>query len=281
MFGRQYRFRSPENVIAEIKEKRPKKIFFYDDNMAADKERLKVLLRMMIKEGLTMHWSAQVRTDVVRDRELLELMQKSGCRLVYLGLESVNQATLDNFHKSQSVDDIRVAIKALHEFGIKSHGMFVLGADDDDKQTVRDTVSFALKHHIDTVMLNILTPLPGTVQFAQLEEQGRIFDKRWHLYDAHHVVFKPNQMTPYELQREVLKGYARFYSKRQWLKLLVTFRFTGLIFHGWGMFIIRNWRKDKRNKTFMATLKRLPWPRHNQGTTDRAGTEQSEKLGSC
>ena len=281
MFGRQYRFRSPENVIAEIKEKRPKKIFFYDDNMAADKERLKVLLRMMIKEGLTMPWSAQVRTDVVRDRELLELMQKSGCRLVYLGLESVNQATLDNFHNSQSVDDIRVAIKALHEFGIKSHGMFVLGADDDDKQAVRNTVSFALKYHIDTVMLNILTPLPGTVLFEQMEEQGRIYDKRWHLYDAHHVVFKPNQMTPYELQREVIKGYARFYSKRQWLKLLVTFRFTRLIFHGWGMFIIRNWRKDERNKTFMAALKRLPWPRHNQSTTDKAGAEQSEKLGSC
>jgi anaerobic magnesium-protoporphyrin IX monomethyl ester cyclase len=106
MFGRKYRFRSAENVVAEIKEKKPRKIFFYDDNFAADKKRLKKLLRLMIDEGITVPWGAQVRTDVVRDKELLELMRRSGCRLAYLGLVSVNQATLVNFHKSQSVDDI-------------------------------------------------------------------------------------------------------------------------------------------------------------------------------
>lgn len=261
MFGRKYRFRSPESVIAEIKQSKARKIFFYDDNMAADKQRLKTLLCMMIDEGLIMPWSAQVRTDVVRDRELLELMQRSGCNRVYLGLESVNQATLDEYHKSQSVEDIVRSVKTLHEYGIASHGMFVLGADEDPKGAVRDTVGFALKHRIDTVMLNILTPLPGTPMFDRLEEEGRIFDKRWHLYDAHHVVFTPKQMTPYELQREVLRGYMRFYSKRQWLKLLVTLRFTKLLFHGWGMWIIRNWRKDARNKAFMAALKRLPGSR--------------------
>ena len=72
---------------------------------------------------------AQVRTDVVRDPELLELMRRSGCELVYLGLESVNQATLDGFEKSQTVGDIEHAIKVLHDYGIRSHGMFVLGAD--------------------------------------------------------------------------------------------------------------------------------------------------------
>ena len=104
--------------------------------------------------------------------------------------------------------------------------MFVLGADTDTVQTVRDTVKFAMKNHIDTVMLNILTPLPGTPQFNDLEAAGRIFDKRWELYDAHHVVFKPKQMTPYELQVEVMRGYMRFYSLRQWLSYVFTFRFT-------------------------------------------------------
>ncbi len=209
MFGRQFRFRSPENVIAEIRQKQPRKIFFYDDNMAADKARLKVLLRMMIEQDLVVPWSAQVRTDVARDPELLDLMRKSGCRLVYLGLESVNQATLDEFQKSQSVDDIVAAIKKLHEYGINSHGMFVLGADSDGKQTVRDTVSFALKHHIDTVMLNILTPLPGTQQFADLDAEGRIFDKRWHLYDAHHVRVHAQADEPL---RPATRGAARLHA---------------------------------------------------------------------
>ena len=161
MFGKKYRFRSAESVVAELKDKRPERIFFYDDNMAANRKRLKRLLQMMIDEDLVIPWSAQVRTDVVRDPELLDLMQRSGCNLVYLGLESVNQETLDKFEKSQTVADIEKAIKVLHDYGIKSHGMFVLGADSDDVQTVRDTVAFAIKNKIDTVMLNILTPLPG------------------------------------------------------------------------------------------------------------------------
>ncbi|HOT23853.1 MAG TPA: radical SAM protein [Thermoleophilia bacterium] len=259
MFGRKYRFRSAESVIAEIEEKRPKRIFFYDDNMAADRKRLKQLLTMMIERGLVIPWSAQVRTDVVRDPELLDLMRRSGCELVYLGLESVNQATLDAFDKAQTVADVERAIKVLHEYGIRSHGMFVLGADTDTVETVRDTVKFAMKNHIDTVMLNILTPLPGTPQFEDLDAAGRIFDKRWHLYDAHHVVFTPAQMTPYELQMEVLRGYMRFYSLRQWLRYVFTFRFTKqLLFHSWGMVIIRNWRRDERNKAFIEAIKRLP-----------------------
>ena len=261
MFGKKYRFRSAESVVAEIKEKRPKKIFFYDDNMAANRRRLKRLLQMMIDEDLVIPWSAQVRTDVVRDPELLDLMRRSGCQVVYLGLESVNQETLDQFEKSQTVADIERAIKVLHDYGIKSHGMFVLGADSDDVQTVRDTVAFAIANKIDTVMLNILTPLPGTLQFREFDDAGRIFDKRWELYDAHHVVFEPRLMTPYELQIEVLRGYMRFYSLRTWLKYIFTFRFTKqLVFHGWGMVIIRNWRRDARNKAFIATLKRM-WPR--------------------
>jgi anaerobic magnesium-protoporphyrin IX monomethyl ester cyclase len=196
---------------------------------------------------------------------------------VYLGLESVNQATLDHYHKSQNVDDIVRAIKTLHEYGINSHGMFVLGADDDTKQTIRDTVTFALKHRIDTVMLNILTPLPGTPQYESLEEQGRIFDKRWHLYDAHHVVYTPKQMTAYELQREVVRAYMRFYSKRQWFKLLFTFRFTRLLFHGWGIWIVRNWRKDARNKAFIAGLKQLPHP-HRWQVGNGSGMESGSGL---
>ena len=268
MFGRKYRFRSPESVIAEIKLKKARKIFFYDDNMAADKNRLKVLLRMMIDEGVAVPWSAQVRADVVRDRELLDLMRRSGCKRVYLGLESVNQATLDGFHKSQSVEEIVAGIKLLHEYGINSHGMFVLGADTDTRQTIRDTVDFVLKHHIDTVMLNILTPLPGTVQFAELEAAGRIFDWRWHLYDAHHVVFTPKLMSAYELQLEVLRGYARFYSLRNWLKYFFALRFTKLLYQGWGWHIVRRWRKDERNKAFIETLKQLHWPRPKAKTND-------------
>jgi radical SAM superfamily enzyme YgiQ (UPF0313 family) len=268
MFGRKYRFRSAESVIAEIKDKRPTRIFFYDDNMAADRQRLKKLLRMMIAEGLVIPWSAQVRTDVVRDTELLELMHESGCEVVYLGLESVNQDTLDAFEKSQTVADIERAIKLLHDYGIKSHGMFVLGADTDNVQTVRDTVAFAIKNHIDTVMLNILTPLPGTQQFEDLDAQGRIITKDWYLYDAQHVVFEPRQMSAAQLQREVLRGQRRFFHAERPVEKFVSWvltrrekSFARMLEYGWCWWYARMWWRDPRNRRHLRMLEQRRGPR--------------------
>ena len=245
-------------MIAELKDKRPERIFFYDDNMAANRKRLKRLLQMMIDEDLVIPWSAQVRTDVVRDPELLDLMRRSGCKLVYLGLESVNQETLDRFEKSQTVADIENAIKVLHDYGIKSHGMFVLGADNDDVQTVRDTVTFAIKNKIDTVMLNILTPLPGHAAVPGDRRGGP------HLRQALGALRRPPRRLragAHDALRAADRGAPRLHA------LLLAahvaratssrFQFTKqLLFHGWGMVIIRNWRRDARNKAFIKALKR-------------------------
>jgi anaerobic magnesium-protoporphyrin IX monomethyl ester cyclase len=254
MFGRAYRYRSPENVITELAEKRPTHVFFYDDNFAADKRRLKTLLQMMVDHGLQVPWEAQVRTDVARDAELLDLMRRSGCERLALGLESVDQATLDSFHKAQTVDDVVQAVETLHDYGIMCHGMFVLGADTDTAETVRKTVRFALAHGVDTLMLNILTPAPGTQQFATLDAEGRVFDADWRLYDGQHVVFYPRRLTPTGLQREVLRGYARFYSLRQGLAYLVAGRFARLRDHAWCWWFARRWRWDGFNRTYLKRL---------------------------
>ena len=254
MFGRRYRYRSAEHVIAELEEKRPQRIFFYDDNFAADRRRLKALLGLMIERDLVVPWSAQVRIDVADDAELLSLMARSGCERLSLGLESVNQATLDGYEKAQSVDDISAAIRTVHDHDMKVHGMFVLGADTDTVETVRDTAEFALEHRIDSLMLNILTPGPGTGQFGEMNAEGRIFDRRWELYDGQHVVFTPRQMTPRELQVEVLRGYARFYSSRRWLEELLALRRAELLVHSWGWLYARLWPRGRSNRAYMRTL---------------------------
>jgi len=264
MFGRKYRFRSAESVLAEMKEKRPRRVFFYDDNFAADKRRLKRLLQMMIDEDLVVPWGAQVRTDVARDPELLDLMRQSGCEFVALGLESVNQATLDHFEKSQTVDDIERAIAALHEYGIRSHGMFVLGGEHDTPGVVRDTIAFALENQIDTVMLNILTPLPGTQQFAELEAQNRIITTDWQYYDAQHVVYRPRQVSPLRLLRETLRGYRRFYSTARAVRCIVAFlssrdrpSYDRMLESCWLWWYARTWHRDPRNRAHERMLARL------------------------
>ena len=75
---------------------------------------------------------AGVRTDVARDPELLPLMTDSGCHTLFLGFESINPRSLEEYNKNQDLEDIIYCIRAVRHHGIHIHGMFVLGAETDD-----------------------------------------------------------------------------------------------------------------------------------------------------
>ncbi|MCE5314322.1 MAG: radical SAM protein [Armatimonadota bacterium] len=229
MFGRGYRERSIESVVAELEYRDPKNVFFYDDNFTADRNRTKKLLELMLSRGITPDWSAQARVDVVKDRELLKLMKRSNCYMLYIGFESVNPATLKEYNKRQNVEEIAESIRILHDYGIMTHGMFVFGAEHDDAESLRNTLRFALKNSIDTVQFMILTPLPGTPYFKDMERDERLLTRDWNLYDGQHVVYQPGKMSPYELQKETFKVMKRFYSLRECVKMLCgleTFKFA-------------------------------------------------------
>jgi radical SAM superfamily enzyme YgiQ (UPF0313 family) len=153
-----------------------------------------------------------MRLDLARDEDILPLMYKAGCRTVYVGVESINPATLKSYNKGQTVSDIEFGIKMFHKHKIRIHGMFVLGADTDTVETVRATTEFACRTGIETVQFLILTPLPGTPFHTDLLAQGRLGITDYSFYDAHHVVYEPALMTPYQLQREVLRANTKFYS---------------------------------------------------------------------
>ncbi len=226
MFGRKYRHKSVEKTLEELRfaAKINKSVkFIVDDNFAANKKRTKEILRALIEEKVKLRWSAQVRVEVAKDPELLRLMADSGCYNLYIGFESVNPDTLKAFNKSQDLNDIVECIKKVKDHGIHIHGMFVLGADTDTVDTVRKTSEFASDLGIDTVQFVMLTPLPGTPFFYEMQQDDRLIHTAWSKYDAHHVVFLPKNMTPLELQIETIKAMARFYSWGYVMKNIVRF----------------------------------------------------------
>ncbi|MGQ9727387.1 MAG: B12-binding domain-containing radical SAM protein [Candidatus Fervidibacter sp.] len=213
MFGHKFRRRSIENVMEELRILKPRSVFFYDDIFNADAERMANLLEAMVREKITPDWSAQCHTHLVlKQRDLLPLMKRSGCFALYLGFESVNPSTLKEYRKRQTVEEIREAIRLLHQHGILVHGMFIFGADTDDLATFKETVKFAFKNRIDTAQFLILTPVPGTQFFKRIESEGRILTKDWGYYDGHHVVFRPAKMSPVVLQLAAVKAMRVFYS---------------------------------------------------------------------
>ncbi len=223
LFGRKYRYNSVDRVIEEIRVNglQGKHIFFCDDNFTANRGRIKELCERILKENLKIEWSAQVRVEAARDPELLALMARSGCYVVFVGLESINPATLEAYNKAQTVEGIKECVINFHRFGIKVHGMFVFGSEEDHFQVIRDTVTFSRQLDLDSIQYLILTPVPGTQFYQEMEAQNRIICSDWSHYDGHHIVFQPRQFAPYELQWETIQATRKFYSWGSVLKRLL------------------------------------------------------------
>ncbi len=212
MFGRGYRAMSPERILEEVSSVPARKIFFVDDHFVASRRRTNKLLDLMEKTKFRKKWTCQLRADIAKDEALVGRMSDNGCVNVYIGFESVNQKMLEEIKKKQTVADIRNAIDIFQNNGIGVHGMFMLGSDSDDKTIFEETSRFTKSTHLATVQYMILTPLPGTDFYRQIEQQGRLLHKKWEYFDAMHVVFQPKNFTPEELQRGMIACFEDFYT---------------------------------------------------------------------
>ena len=256
MFGKKYRFRSTENILGELRRyPRGSSIFFYDDNFAANREHTKNLLQAMIAADLDLEWSTQVRADVARDLELVRLMRKAGCHTVYIGFESVNPRSLAGMKKKQTVADLVEAARVLRKHHIQIHGMFVLGFDEDDWASVKETLRFAVRARLSTTQFLILTPLPGSELFNRLKAERRLEFLDWGLYDAHHVVFRPRLFTIFDLQKAQRYCHRKFYSIKQTVRKVLARQWLSVGVAVYARKLNRTWAK--RNRTFMRAIKLL------------------------
>jgi radical SAM superfamily enzyme YgiQ (UPF0313 family) len=258
MYGHAFRTNSVERVLEELQlHKGNMYTFFADDIFTANKKRVKDLLRGMIDRGLTPEWGAQVRTETVDDPELLELMRDSNCFNVYVGFESINPRTLKLFQKKQDLGKIERSIERFHAHKIRIHGMFVVGSDEDDVETIDATANFALKHDIDSIQFMIMTPIPGSPDWTDNFAKGDryVFNKNWQFYDGHHVVHHPRKMSPYELQVAAIGAMEKFYSWRGIARKLMKRDMYSATLRYFGKKMLRDWWKDTENRQHVDWLK--------------------------
>ncbi len=272
-FGKKLRHRSIESVMEEIKRNWKISqyfIFFYDDNIVGNKRYFKDLLSALIDNELVPKaWHSQMRADVAEDDELIDLMNRTHCSAGTFGFESVNPDSLKEMKKGQTLDSIEYCIETMHEHDIFVNGFFVFGFQNDSRETIQETIKFASEKNIDLVGFMPLTPFPGTPQFKEM--QDRIISKYWELYDVQHVVFYPENMTPFELYKDTIDAYIKFYdlkakkfpkAKKTRLQDIRTLSHRQLFEN-----IVRRWAKRTRwlydlelvaNERYMAWLKALP-----------------------
>jgi radical SAM superfamily enzyme YgiQ (UPF0313 family) len=258
MYGHAFRTHSIDRVLQELElHKGNLYTFFADDIFTANKKRVKELLRGMITRGLTPQWGAQVRTETVDDPELLQLMRDSNCFNVYVGFESINPRTLKLFQKKQDLAKIERSIERFHAHKIRIHGMFVVGSDEDDVETLDATAAFARKHDIDSIQFMILTPIPGSPDWDTLYAKGDkyVINRNWSFYDGHHVVHQPRRMSPYELQMGAIRAMEKFYSWGGIVQKLGKRDIYYATIRYWGKKMLREWWKDEENKEYVDWLR--------------------------
>ncbi len=204
-------------VIQEIKSlpKKPRLIFFVDDNIITDREGSRAFLRELA--SLRVRWVSQASSDVAYDDETLTLMRQSGCQGVLVGFESLNPDNLTQMNKrfNMARGGPKEVMQRFTAHGIRVYGTFVFGYDYDNAETVQESVSFAIESGMFIAAFNHLTPFPGTPLYKRLEEDNRLVYPSWWFNSDYHyndVPFYPRSMSGTELTQYCLQARRDFYS---------------------------------------------------------------------
>ena len=223
-YGGGFRQRPIEDVVAEVQSLRRRgPVAFVDDNIVGDPKWAKRLFRALVPTRI--RWVGQGSITLAEDDSLLELAARSGCIGMYIGLESVQQGSLDEVNKyANQVERFEGAIKKIQSRGIIIHGGFIFGMDTDDESAFERTVRFAQRVKLESASFGILTPFPGTPLYERLDREGRILDRDWEHYDIAHVVFEPKLMSARALREGQVWAMKEFYSVSSMFQRLNFFR---------------------------------------------------------
>ena len=187
-------------VIDEIRAIKSRRFAISDVHLTQDTEYAKELLTALV--GLGKKWGALASTRVVKDDELLDLLQRSGCSYLLIGFESINNRALRGIHKGfNRREEYPEVIEKLHSRNITVQGCFIYGFDDDDSRVFSDTLDMINEIKIDIPRHALFTPYPETPAYHRFKKEGRLLHEKWEYYDTQHVVFQPLAMTPEELDQ--------------------------------------------------------------------------------
>jgi radical SAM superfamily enzyme YgiQ (UPF0313 family) len=178
---------------------------------------------------LGIRWIGQASIHIARDRKLLDLLVRSGCRGLLIGLESLDRANLRAMGKAwNSRDgDYAQALKRVRDHGLAVYGTFVFGYDNDDHDTVQRSVAFAVEQKMFLAAFNHIVPFPGTPLYRRLQTEGRLPVEKWWLDPEGRigdVNFEPRRISAEELKALCLDARRQFYSYRSIIRRMWDFR---------------------------------------------------------
>ena len=212
------RFRSPENVMAEIQQVHRDfgiKIFtFWDDAFTADRAMTEKLCEEIIRSRLKIVWRTATRLDLLDDR-MLRLMRRAGCVQLELGIESGSERMLRLIRKDIDTHEIPKILERVHQHGIACGVFFMAGFPDETEADILDTLKLMKNIKPAEIVLNIFDPMPGSEQYDRAKELNLIDEEpdftRYKLWPDRHFVADISSQRFNELA-EVLSKFVFSYN---------------------------------------------------------------------
>jgi radical SAM superfamily enzyme YgiQ (UPF0313 family) len=220
MVGRDFRARKPESVVGEmehlVRDHGVDDIYFDDDTMTIDRERMLEICRLIQERELKVHWISMGRVDTV-DEEMLREMRQAGCDNVYLGVESGSPEMLKRLKKGIQLNQVEQAFRAARKAGIKTQAFFMLGGPGETKDTLKETIEFAIRLDPDNAQFAAAVPYPGTEMYEESVRKGYLKARTWEDYAARDIVLETETLSRLDLEKARLEAYRRFYLRPRFI----------------------------------------------------------------
>ena len=222
-FWRKYRTRDPKKFVDEIEVLvRDYKVGFFilaDEEPTINRKKFVALCEELAARKLPVHWGINTRvTDILRDEQYLPLYRKAGLIHVSLGTEAAAQLKLDRFRKQTTIEQNKKAIRLLKEAGIVTEAQFIMGLENETKETIEETYRLALDWKPDMANWNMYTPWPFAELFEELGDRVEVRD--YAKYNFVTPIIQPDGMKREDVLKGVLRNYGRFYMRKAFFEYL-------------------------------------------------------------
>ena len=236
MWTRKVRYRSPENIVEELKLMQKfgiKEVNFDDDTFGISKKNIKVMNKLMHDELPNMTYTCETVVQLAKDEEVVKDMKYGGCTGTYVGIESGNNEMLKSIKKTQTTDECISAIRNLQKHGIDSHAFIMVGFPNETEETFKETMDFIPKLKPDNVIFSVFTPYPGSDLFYQCQKDGIIdgeFDLSIYNHQSPLNCFTKNITKErfYELRKEADQFVDRYNQKAKFRRGISALKNIGI-----------------------------------------------------
>ena len=214
MFGKKIRLRSPKKIVDEIEHLinvyQAKGIYFEDDTFTAVPKQVIEICDEILSRKIKIPWSCLGRVDCINE-EMLIKMKKAGCMMIRYGPESSSQEILDQTRKGITVEQSAKAIRMTKKIGIGTYADYIFGLPGETKNTMEQTIKFAISLNSDYSQFPVAIPYPGTELYRRAEKNG------WLKIDKEKIFLEYPNLKAEEIARASKRAYGKFYLRPKYI----------------------------------------------------------------